>query len=388
MEITVTGKIIFVDGVPDCFLTPKQSLEHLESWGLAPVDVNVGADAFADGAAEAYIDSATIRHDCFALGGRIEKLKKAAINSAGRDVWRSCADQSPRNEPATPVSGPPFPARQDLVILDESDIVWQKWFVLTQPNRVRRRANPMSLAESLSAEGGQPCPIPFTHDRLHEVHHWWHEMAHYYHEPEPFRYRIGAFVQAARSVTYMLQKEKGAFDDFDWYMAWVEKAKHDAVLSWINDARTNFVHRQALEPNSWMELRCIGNPRQRPEEEDEEDEYGHPLRFKVNPFVCTHEHIGRPWPTDHCHEYERHWEIEGLPGRELLDACADVYDRLDGLVSEAHKRLKAETLSFRRDGSPRALPCMEEIAKHRIVRSVMKDGREVWGDEPAGLHSH
>lgn len=269
------------------------------------------------------------------LPGPIEKLKKAAINSAGRDCLASCADQSPRNEPATPVSGPPFPARQDLVILDESDIVWQKWFVLTQPNRVRRRANPMSLAESLSAEGGQPCPIPYTHDRLHEVHHWWHEMAHCYHEPEPFRYRIGAFVQAARSVTYMLQKEKGAFDDFDWYVAWVEKAKHDAVLSWINDARTNFVHRQALEPNSWMELRCIGNPRQRPEEENEEDGYGHPLRFKVNPFVCTHEHIGRPWPTDHCHEYERHWEIEGLPGRELLDACADVYDRLDGLVSEA-----------------------------------------------------
>lgn len=251
---------------------------------------------------------------------------------------------------------------------------------------MQRRTNPKSLAESLSAEGSTPCPIPYTHDRLHELHHWWHEMAYYYHEPEPFRYRLGAFIQAARSVTYMLQKEKAVFDNFDWYVEWVEKAKDDPILSWINDARTNFVHRQALEPHSWMELRCIGNPRQQTEPEDDEEEYGHPFRFNVNPFICTHEHIGQPWPTDHAHEYERHWEIEGLPGRELLAACADVYDRLDALVTEAHRRVESEVKSWHNDRSPRALPCMEDTAKYRIIRSVMREGRETWEDEPAGLH--
>ena len=257
-------------------------------------------------------------------------------------------------------------------------------------DRLRRKAAPKSLAESLAAERRPSCPIPYTHDRLHEVHHWWHEMAHYYHEPEPFRYRLGAFVQAARSVTFMLQNEKGAFDNFDWYRAWAEQAKQDTFLSWVNSARTDFVHRQALEPNSWMELRCIVNPRHeaRVSEEDDEDAYNHPLRFKVNPFVCTHNHIGRSWPTDHCHEYERHWEVDGLPRNELLAACADVYDRLDDLVSDAHRRLKIETTSFRIAGSPRALPCMLDTAKHRIIKSVMRDGHEVWEDEPTGLHTH
>ncbi len=49
-------------------------------------------------------------------------------------------------------------------------------------------------------------------------------MAHYYHEPEPFRYRLGAFIQAARNVTFMLQNEKMAFEDFSWYEAWAERA--------------------------------------------------------------------------------------------------------------------------------------------------------------------
>jgi hypothetical protein len=86
-------------------------------------------------------------------------------------------------------------------------------------------------------------------------------MARFYHEPEPFRYRLGVFVIAARSVTFMLQSEKGVFENFNWYEAWKEKAKQDSVLSWLNSARTDVIHRHALEPKSWMEMRCIDNPR-------------------------------------------------------------------------------------------------------------------------------
>lgn len=67
--------------------------------------------------------------------------------------------------------------------------------------------DPQTLAEKVAAVGSK-CPIPATHDRLFEIHHWWHEMARWYHEPEPFRYRLGAFIQAARNVTFMLQTEK------------------------------------------------------------------------------------------------------------------------------------------------------------------------------------
>lgn len=245
---------------------------------------------------------------------------------------------------------------------------------------------PHSLSESLGGAG--VCPVPFAHDRLREAHHWWHEMADFYHEPEPFRYRLGAFINAARSVTFMLQSEKSVFESFDWYEAWREKAKEDPVLTWLSDARTDVVHRRALEPKSWMEMRCIDNPRLL---DLDEEEIEHPFRFKVSPFACTHYYIrsdGGPWGGDHPHEYERHWEMEGLEGRELLEACAHAYDRLEEIVAEAHKQAGAEIASYRQPGSQRALPCMENLSKYRIVRTSMKEGREVWEDEPPRLHEH
>jgi len=87
-----------------------------------------------------------------------------------------------------------------------------------------RNPEPESLAESLAGDDGV-CPIPLTHDRLEEVHYWWHEMARNYHEPNQFRYSLGALVQAGRSVSFMLQKEKHVFADFRWYQSWFEYFK-------------------------------------------------------------------------------------------------------------------------------------------------------------------
>jgi hypothetical protein len=239
--------------------------------------------------------------------------------------------------------------------------------------------DPKSLAEKLAAEGSQ-CPIPATHDRLAEVHHWWHEMAHWYHKPEPFRYRVGAFIQAARNVTWMLQTEKAVFEEFGWYEAWAKRAKDDPVLKWLKDTRNDLVKQQALEPNSWLEMRCIGNPRL-PGRKDK-----HPAQMLVSPFQCTHYYIMRGPPTDHVHEFTRHWSMDGLDGRELLEVCADVYDRLDEVVQEAHERLGAHVVSYAQPGSARRLPCMDEIKKHRVVKTRMRKGREVWINEPKGLH--
>jgi hypothetical protein len=180
---------------------------------------------------------------------------------------------------------------------------------------------PSSLGEKLAAQGST-CPIPLTHDRLHEIHHWWHEVARWYHEPEPFRYRLGALIQAARSTTFMLQKEKDAFVDFSWYSDWREKAKIDPVLAWIDSARTDLVHKTALAPHSWLEMHCLGNPRN-PHGSDE-----NPFLMKVNPLLCTHYYMTQGPKTDHAHEYVRHWGIDSLAGFELLDACAHAYDRL------------------------------------------------------------
>ncbi len=206
-------------------------------------------------------------------------------------------------------------------------------------------------------------------------------MAHYYHEPHQFRYALGAFVQAARAVTFMLQKEQRVFKDFAWYQEWVERAKKDPVLQWLNDARTDFVHRQSLEPKSWLRMRCIDNPREIPDDNDDGS-----IAFNVSPFECTHYYMDKGPGTDHGHEWTRYWEIDGLRGREVLDACAEIFDKLDELVVDAHVRLGHSTTTFKRENSKRNLPCMENLEKYRTVRTVVEKGREVWQDEPPRLH--
>jgi hypothetical protein len=245
------------------------------------------------------------------------------------------------------------------------------------PNR-----SPRTLAEKLAVEGSA-CPIPATHDRLAEVHHWWHQMADLYHEPDPFRYRLGAFAQAARSVTFMLQTEKAIFENFDFYEKdWVAKAKGDPIMQWLNNTRTNSFHRSALAPSSWLQMECFRNPRKSPW-----DEEGSPIGTK-DPFQCTHFYMNTGPTTDHGHNFTRQWSMEGLGGRELLEVCADIYDRLDEIVTEAHQRLGASVVSYARPGSLRRLPCMEDIQRYRIVKTRIRRGKEVCVNKPRRLHLH
>jgi len=172
-----------------------------------------------------------------------------------------------------------------------------------------------TLAEKLAAEGST-CPIPATHDRLAEVHYWWHQMAEMYHEPDPFRYRLGAFAQAARAVTLMLQTKKAAFKgDFDFYAKdWVSKAKADPIMSWLNNTRTNGFHRSALPPSSWLQMECIRNPRKSSRDGEDDGPIG-----TRDPFQCTHYYMNAGPTTDHGHNFTRLWSMDGLHDRELLD---------------------------------------------------------------------
>lgn len=252
---------------------------------------------------------------------------------------------------------------------------------------------PTSLADTISL-GDHPCPIPATHDRLNECHYWWHELGRNYHEPEPFRYTLGSFLQAARGVTFMLQSEKRLFEDFSWYEKWTNAAAKEPLLVWVRDRRTHVVHKSALELSSWMELHCVypkGHPLRDPDENVD--------AYVMNPFLCTHyymhdsdEFIARTGGEDHSHKIVRHWEVDDLPGQELLEATGKIYGLFSNLVDEAHHQLGASLRPASRQGKPvedredGRLPCMLKPDKHRVARIKRRKGRAVWVDEPPGLH--
>lgn len=253
---------------------------------------------------------------------------------------------------------------------------------------------PETLGEALGTDA--PCRIPATHDRLLECHYWWHEMGRNYHEPQQFRWALGAFLQAARSVTFMLQAERATFADLSFYDQWCSAEENRPLLKWINEARVETVHKNPLLPRSWIRLTCL-------------DAAGHPIldvadlldedddkRIGFSPFVCSHrlmamtDGMERPG-QEHGHLVERHWEMDSMPGRELLDLCADAYALLDQVVGEAHRAVGqgfAPALNGELVERPSGrLPCMIDPARHRIAKFVPgPNGKSRWVDEPPALH--
>jgi hypothetical protein len=172
-------------------------------------------------------------------------------------------------------------------------------------------------------------------------------MAKAYQEPSYFRWSLGAFIQAARNVTWMIQSEKAIFDDFTWYEEWQAQARVSPTLKWLNDTRVFLTKRSALAPTSWARFRCLMEQINPDYELDEEED----LYINLNPFLCTHQYIRSGPVEDHGHEYQRSWEVEELPGRELLDVAAEVYDLISEVVDLAHRAVGSGMSVVRTDGA-------------------------------------
>src|ERR1019366_1298075 len=96
-----------------------------------------------------------------------------------------------------------------------------------------------------------PCPTPTAHKRLQEVHRFWHECASGYQDPEEFSSKLNACIQAARNLTFALQKESQLIPGFtEWYPSWQDRMKSDPVMKWLHDSRTHIVHKGDLQTES------------------------------------------------------------------------------------------------------------------------------------------
>ena len=58
------------------------------------------------------------------------------------------------------------------------------------------------------------CPLAQSDDKFYEAHYFIGRMMDDYHDPAAFRYNLNAFLQALRSVTFVLQKTLAHRDGF------------------------------------------------------------------------------------------------------------------------------------------------------------------------------
>jgi len=185
---------------------------------------------------------------------------------------------------------------------------------------------------------GAECPISPVHARLHEAHRHWHHADASYAEPDAFRSYLNSCIQALRNVTFVLQKHKSLFLDFDrWYAPWQSSLRNDAILRWIVSARNTIVKMGDLETLSIARASIL-------------DDYASPaaIDFVVpsahSSVEIAHSLIPRfEIPDDVVQNgifrLERRWITTDLPEFELLDALAHAFAVLACLVNDAHRLL-------------------------------------------------
>lgn len=187
------------------------------------------------------------------------------------------------------------------------------------------------------ADEKKGCPIPETHDRLTAAHHFLHGILDNYHNPDEMRWNLNAFLEAARSVTWVLQKELKHHERFGpWYEEQQSKMRGNPVLRLLVDKRNYVVKQGNLEVHS----RVRGVAKVLPKVS---------LRFTeldLSPEIHTAQimaYFRSKMPHELPEEIEvgiqRLWRLDEAPDTEIGELFGEAWQLLAEVVSEAHKLL-------------------------------------------------
>lgn len=219
------------------------------------------------------------------------------------------------------------------------------------------------------------CPLPKTHNRLRQTHDLWHEMQAAYPDANEFVTKLNACLTAARSVTFVLQKELSRQAWFDaWYGSWQGRMRADQHMRWLVEAR-NAVEKQGdLDTASVAVVSLLLT--------DDEQVLA---RLDVPPLASPAE-VAQSMKVSELPDrvraqavlaVERRWTVPELPDGELLDTVAHCYGVLAELVGEAHERLGLRMQTFggeehgprhsRRPHPSGRLPCMLPTVEARTA---------------------
>jgi hypothetical protein len=183
-----------------------------------------------------------------------------------------------------------------------------------------------------------PCPIAPADRRLRDAFQLWRKMERAYFEPDEFRVNLNSFIQEARNVTFILQKNKHNVPEFDtFYSPWQARLRDDPIMRWVVESRNRITKEGDLETESQNVVTFTAdwtNERTR--------------RFEASPALpstllinAVLKKIPRELITEEsllC--VERRWVDAALPGKELLNVSSHVLIVLSTLLEAAHAQIQ------------------------------------------------
>jgi len=165
-----------------------------------------------------------------------------------------------------------------------------------------------------------------------------------YMEPELFRLGINQFLQTARTVTFIIQKNKDSIPKFEsWYEKNVIEAwKNDDIMQWAKDARNKIEKEGDLDLHSTITLKLF---------------FGYLEETDLNMHVSDSKllHAGvkqlvriaqKNLPSGVSRsaaiKVDRRWVSDSMPNHELLGAICVVYRKMYALCASLAKNLNIE----------------------------------------------
>lgn len=150
-----------------------------------------------------------------------------------------------------------------------------------------------------------------------------------YLDPDLFRRNTNQFLQTARTVTFLIQKDKSEIEEFDsWYQPnVVEPWKNDRVMEWAKNSRNIIEKRGDLELNSTLEVSLVFSYFA---EEDIHVDVGREelIQFGVTKLLHLAQKKLPTGVSDAASvRIARKWVTSNLSDWELLNALVYVYSR-------------------------------------------------------------
>lgn len=205
--------------------------------------------------------------------------------------------------------------------------------------------------------------------RLEDLAHLLQGCSETYFDPDLFRRNTNQFLQTARTVTFIIQKNKADIPDFDsWYGKQVlDGWAQDQVMTWAKDARNTIEKEGDLDINSTLKVSLIYSYL---EEEDLAVPCGRSelLGAGVKQLVrFAQKHLPTGVADAAGIRIERSWITTGLDSLELLQALVYVYSRLyDCCRSLAGQLARSLPTSI---PEPSELAGLGDVARHvRLVK--------------------
>jgi hypothetical protein len=162
-----------------------------------------------------------------------------------------------------------------------------------------------------------------------------------YFEPDNFRRNLNHFLQTSRTVTFLIQKQKGTIPDFqEWYSKNVTGPwSQDPVMEWAKDSRNKIEKEGDLEMRSTLTLSLISSYLS---ETDTALKTGRQELLHAG-LTKLRRHAEKMLPTavfnSSAIRVERAWVANSFPGMELLSLLAEVYSRVHCCCASLNRHL-------------------------------------------------